>query len=99
MWNVAPVVYVDSMARTGRLAGTAGILDISDIIQHLDHDKSSSISQLIKGKLRDLQKLLKKFNRITTSASNILLLFGVNPITFVLYSGDLLVAVLLLFIL
>ena len=46
------------MAGTGRFAGTVGVLDISDIIQYLDHDKSSSISQLIKGKSRDLQKLL-----------------------------------------
>ena len=38
------------------------VLDISDILQFLEHDKLSSISQLIKCKLRDLQKLLKYFN-------------------------------------
>ena len=45
------------MARTGGLAfglsATAAVLDISDIIQFFDHDKLSSISQLIKGKFRD----------------------------------------------
>ena len=56
------------------------------MIQYLDHDKSSSFSQLIKGKPRGLQKLLKYFNRATTSASNILLSFGVLPIIFVLHS-------------
>ena len=38
---------------TGGLAGNAGVLDISDIIQYLDYDKSISTSQLIKGKSRD----------------------------------------------
>ena len=75
------------------------VLDISDITQYLDHDKSSSISQLIKGKFRDFQKLLKCFNGTTTSGSNLPSLYGVLPISFVLYSKDLLAAVLLSFIL
>ena len=81
------------------LPDNAGVIDFSDIIHSFDNDKSSSISQLINGKSRDLQKLLKYFNRATTSASNILLSSGVVPINFVLYSKDLLVFVLLLFIL
>ena len=57
------------------------------------------ISQLINGKSRYLQKLLKFFNGTTTSTFNVLLSFGVLPINFVLYSNDLLAIVLLLFIL
>ena len=48
----APVVCVPAMAETDGLEfgfpTPAAVLDISDIIQYLDHDKSSSISQLIK---------------------------------------------------
>ena len=43
------------------------VFDISDIIQFLDHDKSRSISQLIKNKSKDLQKLLKYFNELKHS--------------------------------
>ena len=71
---------------------------MSNITQYLDLDKTSYISQLIKGKSRD-QKLLNYFDRTTTSASNLLSLFGVLSINFVLYSKNLLVVVLLLFIL
>ena len=74
------------MAGTGGLGDTAGVLDISDIINYLDHDKSRAISQLVKGKSRDLRKLLKYFNGTTNSAFNILLSFRVLPILFVLYS-------------
>ena len=90
---------INATARTGGLVfgfpGIPGVIDISDLIHSFDHDKSSSISQLINSKSRDLQKLLKYLNG--TSASSILLLFGVLPIIFVLYSKDLLVTVLLLF--
>ena len=41
------------------LAGTSGELYICDIIKFLDHVISSSVSQLIKDKSRDIQKLLK----------------------------------------
>ena len=71
---------------------------MSNITQYLDLDKTSYISQLIKGKSRD-QKLLNYFDRTTTSASNLLPLFGVLSINFVLCSKNLLVVVLLLFIL
>ena len=71
---------------------------MSNITQYLDLDKTSYISQLIKGKSRD-KKLLNYFDRTTTSASNLLPLFGVLSINFVLYSKNLLVVVLLLFIL
>ena len=74
------------MPWTGGLAfgfpGIPGPIDISDIIHYFEHDKSSSISQLINSKSRDLQKLLRYFNGTTTSTSNMLLSFGVLPIIF-----------------
>ena len=63
-----------------------------------DHEKSSSVSQLLNRKWRDLQKLLKCFNETTVFASNVLL-SGALPITFVLSSKDLVVIYLLLFVL
>ena len=70
IWNVAPVVNVASLVGTGGLvsglAATSGVLDISKITQFFDHGKPSSISQLIKGKSRVLQELLKYFNETTT---------------------------------
>ena len=68
-------------------------------MHYLDHYKSISISQLINGKSRDLQKLRKYFNRTTTSASNVLLSIDVLLIIFILYSKDFLVIALLLLIL
>ena len=54
------------MSRKGGSAsgspGTLGVIDISDIVHYFDHDKSISISQLIDGKSRGLQKILKYFN-------------------------------------
>ena len=95
-WNVVLVVIVAFLAGTGGLvadlAGTSEVFDISDVIQFLVHLKSSSISKLIKGKLRDLQNLLET----KTSVSNLLLSAGVLPIIFVLYSKDLLVVALLI---
>ena len=82
IWNIAPVVKVTSV---GLDLLTSGVLDISDITQYLDHVKSSSIARLIKGKSRDSQKLVKYFNGRTTSAFNLLLLFGVLSIIFVWY--------------
>ena len=59
IWNVAPVVYIAVTSRTGQLAsllpGILSITDISDIIHSFDHDKLSSVSQLINRKARDLQ--------------------------------------------
>ena len=40
------------------LAGASSVLDISEIIQIFDDEKSSSTSQLIKVKSRGLQELL-----------------------------------------
>ena len=72
IWNVALFVLVATSYSTGSVSGTAlDVLDIWDIIQYLDHDKSCSISRLIKGKLRDLQKLLKYLNAAITSESNL----------------------------
>ena len=106
MEHVALAVVVGKTWSVGRLAfglaGTSRVLDISDIIQFLVHDKSSSVSQLVKGKSRNLRKLLKHANGTTKqqqSKSTILLSAGVLPVIFVLYSKDLLVVVLLLFIL
>ena len=64
-----------------------------------DHDKSSSVSDLVNGKSRNLQKMLKYSNWTTTSAFNVLLSFGEPPINFDLYSKDLLVIGLFLFML
>ena len=95
--NIVLVVSTAATSRTGGLAsvltGTADITDIPDITHSLDHDKSSSISQLMTGKSRDLQKLLKYFKGTATSACNILLSSGVLALNFVLYSKDFLVTV------
>ena len=80
IWNLAEVVAV---AATGGFPAPAAVLDISDIIQHLNHDKSSSISQLIKGN-----------GEISKNYSNILM-----EQQHCLKSKDLLVVVLLLIIL
>ena len=59
--------------------------DISDNIHSFDSNESRSISHLINVKLRNLPKLLKHVNETKSSASNILLLFSLFPINFVLY--------------
>ena len=48
--SVALVVSVAYLAGLGGLGATAGVLDISEIKFFFDQDKSSSMSQLIKGK-------------------------------------------------
>ena len=92
--NVALFVSVAATAEVSRFASrlfaTASALNITDILPFLDNNKSSSTSQLIKGKSRVLKKLLKCFNGITTSLFNELLFTGVHPIIFVMYSKDLL---------
>ena len=70
------------------LASFLGLFSIPSDKISLDHDKSCSISQLIKGKLRDLQKLLKYFNGAKTSLSNALLLIGTHPILFFFYTQN-----------
>ena len=82
-WNVAPVVCIAATAATVGLAGILGVINNPDIIHSFGHDKSSSITQLINGKSRDLQKLLKYLNE-TISVCNISLLFCVFPIIYVL---------------
>ena len=42
VWNVAPVCFVAALTKMDGLAATAGVLDISDIVQFFDHVKSSS---------------------------------------------------------
>ena len=80
IWNGDPVLLVGCARLVGglldRLAVTSGVLDISDIMQPFDYEKSSIISQLIKGKLKDLEKLLNYFIQTTTSVSNALLLLS-----------------------
>ena len=103
IWNITPVVRVAALTWAGGLAYglavTGAVLDISEFIQFRDHDKSGSILQLIKGKSRHHQKLLKYFNGTTTSVSKLLLWAGAFPIIFALYSKHLLAVVLSLFIL
>ena len=93
--SVAFKVFNSGTRSVGRtafgLAGTSGIVYICGIIQLHNHHKSRSISELITGKLRDLQKLLKYNNGITTFVSNALLSTGVLPIILVLYLTDLFV--------
>ena len=76
IWNVSSEVNVGRIRGLGelafRLAGILGVLYICVIIDFLDQENSSSISQLIKGKSSDLQKLLKYFNEATTSVPNVL---------------------------
>ena len=67
------------------MAVAASVLDISEITQFLNRDKSNSISQLIKDKPGHLQKLLKHFNGRITFASNISLSSGVLPIIVISY--------------
>ena len=70
IWNIELVVVAASLDGVGRLEpglpASSGVLVISDVKHFLAHLKWSSISQLIKGKLRDLQKLLKYFNGSAT---------------------------------
>ena len=68
-----------NVSSAGLFPSTSGVLGISDITQYFDHVNSSSISQIIKGKSRDIQKLFKYFNKTTTSAFNLLLVSGVLP--------------------
>ena len=42
---------------------TLGVIDISYSIHIFDHDKSSSISELLNSKSRHLQKFLKYFHK------------------------------------
>ena len=71
IWNGLPVVCFGRKRSVGRLAaelgGTSGVLDISEIMQSSNHERSSSISQLTKGQSRDFWKLPKYFNGTTTS--------------------------------
>ena len=57
IWNVVPDVCVAGLAGKGRLvyelAVTSGVFDIWGVTQSFDHDRSSSISQLVKDKSRD----------------------------------------------
>ena len=99
IWNFTSGVDVPWIRLVFGLAATSGFLYISDIVHSFDHDKSSSISQLINGKSRNFHKLLKYFNGTTTSVSYVLLSFGLFHINFVLYSKDLLVIILLSLIL
>ena len=68
------------------LASISGMLNTSDILQFFDHHNLSFSSQLINSKSRDLQTLLRYFNKTTTYVSNVLLLIVVFPIIFVSHS-------------
>ena len=81
------------------LTAVSGVLDISNVTQLLDHYKARSTSQLIRGKSKDLQALLRYFIRATTSIFLMLLSFVKLPFIFALYLNKLLVVVLSLFML
>ena len=71
------------------LSPSASLVAISAKTQFFDQVKISSTSQLISGIFKLLQKLLKCFNVITTSAFfNESLSSGVFPTIFVLYLKD-----------
>ena len=61
--NSALVVDISGTARVGGMAAglatIAGVLNISGIMQFFEHDESSSILQLIKGKWRISKNYLK----------------------------------------
>ena len=63
------------------------------------NDKSRSTSQLILGKSRDPQEMLKYLREATTFVFNSQLLLSVLPLSFVLCQKKLLAVVLLSFIL
>lgn len=79
IWN--NVIVVD-VAGACTIIGTVAVLAtissvlISDIIKLFDHDRWCLISQLIKGKSIDFQKLLKYINETITSVYNVLILIG-----------------------
>ena len=87
IWNVAPVVSVATLAGLGGLTATAGVCDILDIIQFfIQCQIKLYFTQLIKGKLRDLQNILKYFHGATTSASDLFKMSDVFFVIFVLHS-------------
>ena len=71
IWNDALVVDIAASAKANRLAfglpANEAVLYTSDDMKVLVQDKSTSISQLTKGKLKDFQKLIKYFNGTTSS--------------------------------
>ena len=79
------------------LLSISGMLNTSDILQFFDHHNLSFSLQLINSKSRDLQTLLRYFNKTTTYVSNVLLLIVVFPIIFVLHSKYLHIVVFALF--
>ena len=82
--NVVP----DGAAITG-LPPSASLVVILAKTQFSDQVKISSTSQLISGMFKVLQKLLKCFGGITTSAFvNESLFSGVFPVIFALYLKD-----------
>ena len=90
IWNNVLAVdaagaFAMSAAAVG-LASISGMLNTSDILQFFDHHNLSFRSQLINSKSRDLQTLLRYFNKTTTYVSNVLLLIVVFPIIFVSHS-------------
>ena len=54
-------LFILNVACTGLAPPTSDVLDISEITEFFDYEKSSCILQLIKVRSRDLQKLHKYF--------------------------------------
>ena len=89
-YNFVPVIL--NVAPDGAtIAGLATAFTAISAKTHLlDHVKINSISQLINGILKTLEKLLKYFSGITTFTSvNESLFSSVFPTIFVLYLKDL----------
>ena len=77
------------------LAGTSGVLYISDTMHSFDHGKSSSVSQLINDKSRNSKNSSNTLTgqQLLCLLFNLLLSLGVLSINFVLYSKDVFVIV------
>ena len=71
----------------------ASVFNILDTTQCFNHDKLNYISQFIKRKSRDLQKLPKYFDGIRFSVCNVLSSAGEFPIIFIWQLKDSLIGV------
>ena len=76
IWNSNPVA---TAITGGSLLFPAALTVISAKTQFFDHLKTNSISQLIDGLFKILQKLLKSFSGITTSISSLPTFFASEP--------------------
>ena len=82
--NIAPFVAVTTLYFTGPLfrSTSLNVLDVSDIIQYVDHVKSSFISQLISSNSRDLPK---NYSDILMEQQLLRLIYCFNLVLFLLF--------------